>query len=272
MNTSDKKISPFLKWPGGKQWFVKKYLKELPKEFNCYYEPFLGGGSVFFSLCPKDAVISDKNEELVNLYNVMRDHPIELRKLMEGHQKHHSKTYYYQIRETCFFNEIDKAARLLYLNRTCYNGMYRVNKQGFFNVPIGTKNNCIYDIDMFREYSERLKSATIVAGDFSSIIQMAQQNDLIFADPPYAVSEGSNGFVKYNNELFTWKDQERLHKALVDAKKRGTLIALTNANCDEIVVMYKKEGFNVRVIERSSSISGNASKRGRVKELFITSF
>lgn len=269
---NDEYIKPFLKWPGGKRWFVNKYLKIFPEKYNKYYEPFLGGGSVFFALLPSNAIIADINEELVNLYLIMRDNPNELRKLMETHQSKHSKEYYYHIRASRCCTEIEKAARFLYLNRTCYNGMYRVNRQGDFNVPIGTKSNCIYDIESFEKYSETLRNAEIRVDDFEDIINKAQENDLIFADPPYAAQNNPNGFIKYNDRLFTWKDQERLYNSLLNAKKRGAKVVITNVKCDEVYRMYEAGGFSVKEIERKSSIAGKSSKRGTVKELLITSY
>ena len=268
----DKKISPFLKWPGGKQWFANHYLEIIPAEYNNYYEPFLGGGSFFFALRPEKAVISDINSELINLYIVMRDKPHELKKLMNQHQCAHCQTYYYQVRESSYDTESEKAARFLYLNRTCFNGMYRVNKEGKFNVPIGTKNNCIYDIDLFDEYAQILKAANIFTDDFEKTIAKAQKGDLIFADPPYAVQKKQDGFIKYNDQLFTWNDQERLFICLNEAKKRGAIIVLTNVNCEEIREMYISGGFFIKDIKRASTIAGDVTKRGVITELLITSY
>lgn len=268
----DKKLSPFLKWPGGKRWFANHCLGIIPAEYNNYYEPFLGGGAVFFALQPQKAVISDINSELINLYIVMRDKPHELKKLMNQHQCAHCETYYYQVRENSYNTELEKAARFLYLNRTCFNGMYRVNKKGKFNVPIGTKNNCIYDIDLFDEYAQILKEANIFTDDFEKTIAKAQKGDLIFADPPYAVQKYQDGFIKYNDQLFTWNDQERLFICLKEARKRGAIIILTNVNCKEIREMYISGGFFIKDIKRVSTIAGNATKRGVITELLITSY
>ena len=269
---NDKKVSPFLKWPGGKQWFVKHYLDIFPDEFNNYYEPFLGGGAVFFALQPKKAVLADINRELINLYISMRDNPEELKLLMKQHQREHSKQYYYYVRERKCMTNIENAGRFLYLNRTCFNGMYRVNRQGNFNVPIGTKSNCVYDVDLFGKYSELLKGASILNDDFEGVIENAQKGDLIFADPPYTVQKKQNGFIKYNDRLFTWKDQERLYNSLLEAKLRGVSVVLTNVNCDEIRNMYQFGGFFIKDLQRTSLIAGDVSKRGIITELLITSY
>lgn len=266
----DKQITSFLKWPGGKRWFVKKYQDYFPKEYGTYIEPFLGSGAVFFSLQPKDAILSDINKELIDLYIIMRDNPEKLKEQLVYHQRMHCKEYYYSVRETIPTNILERSGRLLYLNRACYNGMYRVNKQGKFNVPIGTKSNFTYDVDQFNKYADCLKFAILKCSDFFSTINNAKENDLIFADPPYAMA-GETSFTKYNDELFVWEDQLRLHRALVDARERGVKIVLTNAYCKEIIEMYKKDGFYVHIIQHSSNIAGQAEKRGKVKELMITS-
>ena len=264
--------SPFLKWPGGKSWLVQKYFDVIPQQFNHYFEPFLGGGAVFFALKPKQATISDKNLDLINLYQVMRDFPEILAKKMQFHQKKHSKTYYYEIRKGISNDLIDQAARMLYLNRTCFNGMYRVNKQGMFNVPIGTKNNCIYDINSFILYSHILNNVEIIKADFEESISIARKDDLIFADPPYASSKATDNFIKYNDQLFTWVDQMRLCKCLTEARNRGSIIVLTDVVCDDVKQMYEAEGFWVKKITRFSAISGKKEKRGIVEEFLITSF
>ena len=264
-------IPPFLKWPGGKRWFVKGNKDYFPEKYNRYIEPFLGSGAVFFSLIPSNAILADINKDLINLYMVMKNNPKALKREMVLHQQKHNETYYYQVRDTIPIDNIERASRLLYLNRTCYNGMYRVNKQGKFNVPIGTKNNCIYDINLFEKYSEYLKKATFLCGDFATTINKAGKGDLVFADPPY-VSANNSSFIKYSDKLFCWEDQLRLHTALVQAKERGAKIVLTNVYCKEVIEMYKRDGFYIHILKRASTIAGQSDKRGCVKEVMITSY
>lgn len=271
MSEEELEITPFLKWAGGKRWFIQKYKSVFPNEYKDYYEPFIGGGAVLFSLLPQHAVISDINAEITNLYIVMRDNPLKLKDLMQKHQKKHSKDYYYYIRKECYSDCAEKAARTLYLNRTCFNGLYRVNKNKQFNVPIGTKMNCIYDVDFFETYSQILKNSIIRTEDFSVALSRAKDGDLVFADPPYVSTQNPEGFIKYNENLFTWSDQQRLLKDLVEARERGVKIVATNANFSEIKEMYVKTGFNVSEIERLSTIAGKNNKRGIVKELLIIS-
>ena len=266
-------MNSFLKWPGGKRWLANTIKDIAPRQYLTYYEPFIGGGAVFFCLAPNKAVISDINPDLVNLYTMMRDFPLLLKERICNHNKLHSKEYYYRIRSTNFTDPIDRAARFLYLNRTCYNGMYRVNRQGQFNVPIGTKSNCTYDIEMFEEYSRALKNVDISTNDFAVTIQQATAGDLIFADPPYASAQKNDtSFLKYNDRLFTWDDQIRLHNALVAARIRGVNIILTNANNKEIKDLYSDSGFFISEVSRTSNIASKTQKRTIVSELLITSF
>ena len=265
-------MKPFLKWPGGKQWLTNRYIDLFPSNYDKYYEPFLGGASVFFALSPKQSVISDINEELINLYKVMRDNPSELALALSKHNINHSKDYYYSIRAQICLDPIDKAARTLYLNRTCFNGIYRVNKKGNFNVPIGTKTNCVYDIGLFNEYSDALNKCEIIQCDFVSSIQSTKKNDLLFADPPYTASTDDGCFIKYNDNLFSWNDQLRLHKELLLAKNRGTYVVSTNKDNHEIEQLYLNSGFYVRRLHRSSCIKAKKVTNSPVTELFITSY
>ena len=263
-------MKPFLKWPGGKQWLLHKI--KYPIIFNTYYEPFLGSGAVFFELKPQKAVLSDLNMELINLFNVMKSNPNELIEKLKNHNEQHNEKYYYIIRDGVYENSIDRAARFLYLNRTCYNGMYRENRAGKFNVPIGTKNDCIYDIGLFAEYCKNLKHAEILSGDFEQFIAKAQRNDFVFCDPPYRISSNQSQFIKYNGSLFSWNDQLRLFNAICNAKGRGVHILMTNANCNEIEMLYQKQGFYIKKIQKYSSIAGKTTGRGKVEELVISSY
>lgn len=262
----------FIRWAGGKRWLVPELLNLCPNEFDTYYEPFLGGGAVYFALEPERAVISDINAELINLYQIMRDEPKQLAELLLKHQQSHSLEYYYKVRQQVPEDKTKQAARTLYLNRTCYNGMYRVNKAGLFNVPIGTKNNCAYDIDSFSSIAKKLQDAQIVCCDFSESIRKAGKRDLVFVDPPYTIMKNQDAFIKYNQKLFNWEDQKRLFAELNEAKGRGSYIILTNVKYSDIEEMYKNAGYFIKTLERSSNIAGKVEKRGNVQELLITSF
>lgn len=265
-------MQPFLKWPGGKRWLISNYHQIFPVEYNCYIEPFLGGGSAFFSLMPNQAIISDINAALINVYHVMKRSPAQLRDLLIQHQGQHSVAHYYAVRADVPKDLIEQAARFLYLNRTCFNGMYRVNRLGEFNVPIGTKRYFVDDVQLFEEYSALLQHVHIRKQDFVAALRNAEAGDLIFADPPYTIAHDQNAFIKYNERIFSWSDQKRLLNALIRARERGAMILSTNANYPDIQRMYADSHFYTQPLYRFSSISGAAEGRGIQEELLISSY
>lgn len=270
MNPSEqsKETLPFLKWAGGKRWLTSAHFGLFPELFGRYYEPFLGSGAVFFSLRPKEAMLADINPELIDCYAAVRDEWQKVQDLLAGHHKNHSKEYYYNVRKNKLLDPAEKAARLIYLNRTCWNALYRVNLKGEFNVPIGTKTNVVLGTDDFEGVSRLLKGATLAHLDFEKVIDQAQEGDLIFADPPYTVKHNFNGFVKYNEKMFHWDDQVRLSECLIRASGRGCLIFLTNANHPSIVELYEND-FDLSPMKRSSRIAASSSNRGMYEELVI---
>ena len=209
---------PLLKWPGGKRWFVAHHKALLPSTYNRYFEPFLGGGSVFFHLQPKLAVLGDTNSELIAAYRAMKRNRKSLAILLEAHQRLHSAEHYYRVRDMIPDDRIERAARTFYLNRTCFNGIYRVNLNGKFNVPVGTRASVLRDTDDFAAAARLLMTAELRVSDFEPLIEEAREEDLVFVDPPYTVQHNNNGFVKYNESLFRWSDQERLALTLNRAK------------------------------------------------------
>lgn len=262
-------ITPFLKWAGGKRWFVHQHPHLFPTKFNRYIEPFLGSGSVFFYMQPKRALLGDSNQDLVSAYNGIKSDWRSIVSLLQFHQERHSDDYYTLVRSETPSDPIERAARMIYLNRTCFNGIYRVNLKGEFNVPRGTKNNILLKNDDFEAISVLLKRTKIVSEDFETLINQAKKDDFIFADPPYTVRHNNNGFIKYNEKLFSWSDQERLARSLVKARKRGATVISTNANHDSLRELYENEGFNFIEISRYSSISASSSSRRRFEELVI---
>jgi DNA adenine methylase len=260
---------PFLKWAGGKRWLVTTHLDLFPQSYERYIEPFLGSGAVFFALAPKQAVLSDNNEELIATYRAVRDDYAAVVHLLQAHQRAHSNSYYYEVRQSAPRSPATRAARFIYLNRTCFNGLYRVNLNGVFNVPRGTKDNVLFPDDDFAVISQALRSCVIDCGDFASAIKAAQTGDLLYADPPYTVKHNSNNFVKYNQQLFSWADQVRLAEALFEAKERGVQVVLSNANHVSIRSLYA--GFGTLLpLARSSVLAADAKKRRRTSELLIT--
>lgn len=262
-------VIPPLKWAGGKRWLFQHYENRLPAETERYIEPFFGGGAAFFAFCPKRAILSDVNAELMNLYSFLKLSPGDLFVELQKHHKLHSREHYYGIRAIRPTRDLQGAARTLYLNRTCWNGLYRVNKRGEFNVPIGSKASVVYESDDFDALALRLRDAELDVCDFERSIDKAGAGDFVFADPPYTVKHNFNGFLKYNENIFSWEDQKRLAKCLAAAKKRGADVFLTNADHQSIRDLYKG-AFEISRIKRASVISGNSSSRGTTTELVIT--
>ncbi len=264
-------MKPFLKWAGGKRWLVRSGQLRLPTIAGRYIEPFLGGGAVFFATRPKNALLSDNNERLIELYQVLRDHTQDLQRLIEEHAAAHCREYYYRMRSRKFDNCVARAAQFMYLNRTCWNGLYRENKNGKFNVPIGTKQSVIMEDDDFRSWSSALANTTIRSQDFEKSIETAKEGDFVFVDPPYAVPRGSREFIKYSRDVFSWEDQRRLRRALGSAAKKGAGVAMTNANHEAIRELYRGFGKQV-LVSRHSVIAGKAVYRARYSELLVTAW
>jgi len=268
---SSDKVNPFLKWAGGKRWLTEKHINIFPEFKGKYFEPFLGGGAVFFSLAPKFARLSDLNGELIQTYRALKADWRSVRKVLEVHHSRHSPDYYYQVRNSTPRTEHTKAARFIYLNRTCWNGLYRVNLKGEFNVPIGTKSNVLMECDDFERLAERLSQVELFTCDFEDTINEACEGDLIFADPPYTVKHNLNGFVKYNEKIFSWEDQERLANALKRASGRGCIVVSTNAYHPVVKDLYT-EDFELAAMNRSSVIAASSDFRGVYEELLVTNF
>lgn len=263
-------LIPFLKWAGGKRWFVQHHSDLFPKSYGRYIEPFLGGGSVYFHLQPSEALVGDTNPDLIAAYRGIKQDWKGVLRSLEHHAVKHSDHYFYEIREQRPTEIIPRASRMIYLNRTCFNGIYRVNLKGKFNVPRGTKDSVLLDTDHFEEISALLAGAEIRLADFETLIDEAQAGDFVFADPPYTVRHNLNGFVKYNEKLFSWQDQERLAAALIRAKSRGVHILATNANHASIHELYNSHGFNLITTSRYSSISASSAHRRQFDELIIS--
>jgi DNA adenine methylase len=269
--SAQEECPPFLKWAGGKRWFVSRYLDLIPTGFGRYIEPFLGSGALFFALQPKEAILSDLNADLVETFGAIKEDWKAVVKILRRYHKLHSTAFYYRIRSSHPRSQTARAARFVYLNRTCWNGLYRVNTRGQFNVPVGTKENVLLDSDDFCRASVLLKGASLMSSDFESIISRARCGDLIFADPPYVTAHSQNGFLKYNEKLFSWDDQVRLMKCLHKASRKGAKVLATNADTPSVRKLYEKS-FTVRAATRSSVIAASPARRGTSSELVITSW
>lgn len=266
---SGQALKPFLKWAGGKRWLFDSKQFCLPPFEGCYFEPFLGGGAAFFANQPANAFLSDANARLIELYTVVRDDLEEFVCKLKKHAEAHSKEYYYEIRARKMNKPATRAAQFLYLNRTCWNGLYRENLRGQFNVPIGTKQTVIFETDDFPSWSNALSRKTITCQDFEATIDQAEHGDFIFADPPYTVRHNTNGFVKYNQNIFAWEDQIRLRNALERAALRGAQFAVTNADHESIRDLYAGFGTH-RQVRRHSIIAGQSAHRSLSTELLVT--
>ena len=260
----------FLKWAGGKNWFVKNQSFRLPEQFNRYIDPFLGGGSVFFYLEPEEAILSDVNAELITTYQAIQNDWERLDQKLRGHARNHSEEYYYYVRNQRPRTATSIAARMIYLNRTCFNGIYRVNRNGVFNVPIGSKSTVITGLERFEERSRVLENAIIRCCDFEETIDEALDGDFIFCDPPYVIRE-EQSFVGYTQNLFNWDDQIRLADALERAKNRNVKILMTNVNHESVRELYDgRDGFIMDEVTRFSSISGRTTGRREYLELIVS--
>lgn len=264
-------IEPFLKWPGGKRWLVSRYHELFPKNYKRYFEPFLGGGAVFFHLLPKQGRLSDSNLELVNAYRCIKINHRAIERGLARYQGRHCSEFYYKVREGRLGDPIERAIRFIYLNRTCFNGIYRVNLNGVFNVPIGTKSAVSFEDGRLKTIAEALRFVTIRARDFEDAINDTGRGDFLYIDPPYTVMHNNNGFVKYNSKLFSWPDQSRLASAIKAADARGVLIMLSNADHPSVRALF--EGFGTPLtLSRHSVLSADSKFRRGATELLIRNY
>jgi len=269
---------PFLQWVGGKRDLLSQCGDFFPKQYKNYYEPFLGGGAVFFHLKPQKAILSDSNAELIRAYEGVRDEPEMVIDILNILKSKHSEDLYMRIRlvdrELDILKDLsaaEVAARMVYLNQTGFNGLYRVNRRGEFNVPIGSSlNRLICDEDGIRTASNALRKVTIAKSDFEEAVSSAGKGDLVYMDPPYhPVSEYSD-FTRYTKEKFYEEDQVRLRDLAADLADRGCKVMLSNSDCPLIRNVYR--GFRVHKVKANRLLNSRAEKRGQVSELLITNF
>ena len=271
-SSSLKPVLPFLRWAGAKRWLSPHLKFEFDKISGRYIEPFLGSGSMFFAVGPTNSVLADTNKDLVSAFIGIRDNPEAVYGLLQGHADQHGPDYFLSMSRQRFDDVIFEAARFIYVNRTCFNGIYRVNSKNIFNVPIGRDCKVLLPGDDFVSISHRLQGSTILNEDFVGPIRSAGDGDFVFADPPYTVKHNNNGFVAYNEKIFSWGDQERLASELHAAHLRGAKVIATNAAHESIYDLYLRFGFHIVAVERASKISGVVAARGRYKEYILSSF
>ncbi len=272
---------PVVKWAGGKRQLLDKIKSAIPKNYNTYFEPFVGGGAVFLEEQPKEAVINDVNQELVFIYKCLQDK--ELYQLMikelDVHEKMHSDSYYYEVRSWDHNPRFElepiwkRAARAIYLNKACFNGLYRVNAKGYFNVPSNKKTSVkTYDLDNINAIHQYLStnSITILLGDFVEACRTAKEGDFVYFDPPYDVWDAKESFTAYSKFDFNKTDQIRLADCFKDLTKRGVKCLLSNHNTQFIQELY--QDFHIQVVQAKRMINSNASGRGCVEEVLISNY
>lgn len=260
---------PFLKWAGGKRALISNILEVFPNTYKKYYEPFLGGGAVFFAAKPDTAQLSDLNHDLITTYRQIKDHVHDVIELL-AHMQYDEDTYY-RVRAESPNTNLERAVRFIYLNRTCWNGLYRVNRAGRFNVPFGTYTNPkICDEENLLAVSKRLRPTRLRAVDFKIALKDAGEGDLVYLDPPYVTSHNNNGFIEYNKKIFSLRDQVRLAATMKELTQKGCSVLMSNANHKAIKEIYS--GFYFLKAMRPSIISGTVEGRGRVSELIISNY
>jgi DNA adenine methylase len=270
-------IPTFVKWAGGKKQLISQFKGHFPKKIDRYFEPFVGGGAVAFYIIknysPKEVYLSDSNSELINTYKIIRDNVEELIKELKQYKKLHSKEFYYKIRAESHekLSPVLSAARFIYLNKTCFNGLYRVNSKGQFNVPMGSyKNPAIYNENELREISTRLKNVVIETKQFYNIKENIQKGDFVYFDPPYYPSSKTASFTTYTKENFLEEEQIMLAELYRNLTENGANVMLSNSDTDFIKNLYKN--YTITIVKATRMINCNAKKRGKVNEVVITNY
>jgi DNA adenine methylase len=266
-------IKPFLRWAGGKTWLLKRVNQFIPEKIHNYYEPFLGGGAIFFCLkqlgkLKNKSILADTNKDLIDCFLQVRDNVEQVIEHLKNYKN--EKYFYYLMRDLTPNSDSEKAAKFIYLNRTSFNGIYRVNLNGKYNVPYGFKTyNTLFDFDNLRGASDCLANAEIVHNDFQPCLDDIGKDDLAFLDPPYTVAHGNNGFIKYNQKIFAWEDQIRLADTITTINKKGAYYVLTNASHPTIEDLFGALGTKVE-FNRYSVIGGRKAKRELTNEYVFT--
>lgn len=277
---SVQKPTPFVKWAGGKRQLVDELIDRMPSEYGHYFEPFVGAGALLFELTPINATISDLNGDLINVYKCIKsktNYP-KLIELLDQHEKEHSEEHFiitrHDDRTDGFQNKTaaEKAARAIYLNKTCFNGLYRVNSEGYFNVPSSKKKKVnLYNKDNMKTLHNYLfsKHVQIIHSDFEKVLKDAKKGDFVYLDPPYD-QEDTQSFVSYTKQNFNKDDQKRLSKCIDELNAKGVYIMLSNSDTSYIRELYSN--YNIDTVFASRLINSKPSGRSKIKELIITNY
>lgn len=275
-------IAPVLKWVGGKRQLISDIEPLIPKKISTYVEPFVGGGAVLFHLQPKKAIINDFNKELMNVYQVIKDNPNELIKVLKEHKDLNSEDYFYEIRSLDrrddFENlsSVQKAGRIIYLNKTCYNGLFRVNRAGFFNTPYGKyKNPSIVNEVTIKAISNYFNSANIkfLTGDYKEALKSLRRGAFVYFDPPYMPISSSSSFTGYTEHGFDYEKQVELRDECLKLHDRGVKFLQSNSYSPEILELYSDQKvFNIEIVKAKRSINSQSDKRGEISEVLIYNY
>ena len=272
-------LQPFTKWTGGKRQLLPVIRELMPKTYNRYFEPFVGGGALFFDLAPKDAVINDFNAELINCYQQIKDNPQELIEILKVHQEYNSKEYYLDLRSADrderidMMSEVQRAARILYMLRVNFNGLYRVNSKNQFNVPYGRyKNPKIVDDNLISAISTYLNNnqIEIKKGDFEKAVLDVQPGDFVYFDPPYIPLSETSAFTSYTHEGFSYDDQVRLRDTFKKLSDVGAYVMLSNSSSFLVEELYRD--FNIHYVEATRTNGAKSSSRGKISEIIVTNY
>ena len=272
-------LQPFTKWTGGKRQLLPVIRELMPKKYNRYFEPFVGGGALFFDLAPKNAVINDFNAELINCYQQIKDNPQELIEILKVHQEYNSKEYYLDLRSADrderidMMSEVQRAARILYMLRVDFNGLYRVNSKNQFNVPYGRyKNPKIVDENLVSAISTYLNNnqIEIKKGDFEKAVLDVQPGDFVYFDPPYIPLSETSAFTSYTHEGFSYDDQVRLRDTFKELSDTGAYVILSNSSSFLVEELYRD--FNIHYVEATRTNGAKSSSRGKISEIIVTNY
>lgn len=271
-------VAPVVKWVGGKRQILDEILKYVPDDFSTYYEPFVGGGAVLFALCPQKAVVNDVNSELINIYQVIRDDADALVNDLKKHEN--NREYFYNLREKdrdkdsyCKLSPVERASRIIYLNKTCYNGLFRVNRAGEFNTPFGNyKNPNIVNEFVLKAVSEYFSHAEIrfTCMDFEEVLKNIRKDSFVYLDPPYDPVSTTANFTGYDKGGFDKGEQIRLKNVCDRLNKKGIRFLLSNSATEFILNLYRD--YTVEIIHANRAVNSNPNKRGEVDEVLVSNY
>ena len=275
-------VAPVLKWVGGKRQLISEIEPLIPRRISTYVEPFVGGGAVLFHQQPKKAIINDYNQELMNVYQVIKDDPDGLIDVLKRHKELHSEEYFYEIRSLDRsedyekFSNVEKAGRIIYLNKTCYNGLFRVNRAGFFNTPYGKyKNPSIVNEVTIKAISNYFNSANVkfLTGDYKEALKRLRRGAFVYFDPPYMPISTSSSFTGYTEHGFDYEKQVELRNECLKLHGRGVRFLQSNSYSSEILELYAdKDVFNIEIVQARRSVNSQSDKRGEIAEVLIYNY